>query len=677
MDVTNAKGSEGNATGTRRRRVRLSRARGLRTKTGCLTCRERRVKCDDGKPTCVRCSKSNRVCRYAQVGDQGHATGPVADYDSLRGQSDSREERTENSRSGRSGTNNAGVAQGGLHCPQEQQPSSGPAPYFQATCPAPAEAFAPLQNNGSSETPLNDCLDNDQRLSSIDSSLLGSPLSLSQIPLLNISPGEWFDLVARDAINNIQRLNDSSAGDPRWKFPEIALSRRQSPAPGCPEAHSEQAERHPDHQRLGLEHRDDGIEAPLLDYHQLPQPWNTTSRIELSPLDLTFFRYFIDIVGPILDLFDPARHFTNVVPHLALQNTGLLKSILAVGAKHMSLGLVHGPGERASGEHPTQNANTPASLAAATGPSESEPAPAHISTQYYYETLQYLSQTLLYPPYAESREILATATMISMYEMFDADNASTSGDWEQHLRGSFWIQRSQDNDGESVDGLRRAVWWAWLRQDIWAAFQTGRPTLTFWRARKKLEELDSDELATRIVYICGKCVEYAASEGMSANKDPRHRTQQGDRLLRALDDWHSVLPDSYQPVTVATDSGSNTVFPSIWIHPPNHAGAMQMYHFARATVLLNQPSMGGLNAYCLREKQLGESVKVVCGIANACQEHEPAIAFVNVQALFGVGQFVRSSEMQHELLRILKRMLRISKFPGKGLVARLQRVWQV
>ncbi|CAG8188181.1 unnamed protein product [Penicillium nalgiovense] len=164
---------------------------------------------------------------------------------------------------------------------------------------------------------------------------------------------------------------------------------------------------------------------------------------------------------------------------------------------------------------------------------------------------------------------------------------------------------------------------------------------------------------------------------MSANKDPRHRTQQGDRLLRALDDWHSVLPDSYQPVTVATDSGSNTVFPSIWIHPPNHAGAMQMYHFARATVLLNQPSMGGLNAYCLREKQLSESVKVVCGIANACQEHEPAIAFVNVQALFGVGQFVRSSEMQHELLRILERMLRISKFPGKGLVARLQSVWQV
>ncbi len=89
-----------------------------------------------------------------------------------------------------------------------------------------------------------------------------------------------------------------------------------------------------------------------------------------------------------------------------------------------------------------------------------DPNPAHAAAQYYYETLQYLSQTLLYPSYADSHEILATSIMISTYEMFDADRASTSGDWERHLRGSFWIQRSQDNDGESADGLRRAEWWA-------------------------------------------------------------------------------------------------------------------------------------------------------------------------------------------------------------------------
>jgi hypothetical protein len=34
-----------------------------RVRTGCLTCRERHLKCDERKPTCLNCKKSNRTCR--------------------------------------------------------------------------------------------------------------------------------------------------------------------------------------------------------------------------------------------------------------------------------------------------------------------------------------------------------------------------------------------------------------------------------------------------------------------------------------------------------------------------------------------------------------------------------------------------------------------------------------
>ncbi|KAL4807047.1 hypothetical protein BDV18DRAFT_136767 [Aspergillus unguis] len=38
-----------------------------RTKTGCLTCRQRRIKCDEEKPICKNCTKSKRECKgYAQ-----------------------------------------------------------------------------------------------------------------------------------------------------------------------------------------------------------------------------------------------------------------------------------------------------------------------------------------------------------------------------------------------------------------------------------------------------------------------------------------------------------------------------------------------------------------------------------------------------------------------------------
>ena len=38
-------------------------ARPKRVRTGCLTCRERHLKCDEGLPDCLNCKKSNRPCK--------------------------------------------------------------------------------------------------------------------------------------------------------------------------------------------------------------------------------------------------------------------------------------------------------------------------------------------------------------------------------------------------------------------------------------------------------------------------------------------------------------------------------------------------------------------------------------------------------------------------------------
>ncbi|CAG8128641.1 unnamed protein product [Penicillium salamii] len=681
MDVSNTRQrpATGSSTGGKRRRIRPSRARGLRTKTGW----ERRVKCDDGKPTCLRCSKSDRACRYAENSGQTDSrvdrrlgTGNGTKFRLTEAELDSNQRCEEpcifeNRVSDSIPTRNSPKL-------QTQRPSIGAPPYVQITPAAPPDDGR-ISPNVSVDTSLGERLNEsvEQTRSSLDPPFSTSPLSLGQGSLLNISPFEWYDLLARDAISHANRLNDLSGRDPRWKFPEIILSRRQSPAPECPDAEVEPNVNQCVQRQGPVDGHDHSVNSPSLDRRQLSCIWNTPGQVDLSTTDLMFFRYYIEVVGPILDLFDPRRHFSHVVPHLALRNVGLLKSILAVGAKHKSLDCSHATAtDGVSSAFSASNENIPFPLLSTSPPSESDVSPKSMATQYYYETLQYLSQTLLYPAYADSHEILATATMISTYEMFDADSAPNSGVWEQHLKGSFWIQRSQDNDGESPDGLRQAVWWAWLRQDIWAAFQAGRPTITFWVARKPLELLTPDEFATRIVYICGKCVKYASGE-ISPDQDLKDRIDQADRLLRTLDEWQRALPSSYQPVKVAPSSDSDGMFPSIWIHPPTHAGAIQMYHFARSIVLLNQPTMGGLHAYMHREKELAGSVKMVCGIANSCQEYESANAFVNVQALFGVGQFVRAPEVRSEILRLLHNMLRISKFPTKRVLSRLEEIWEV
>ncbi|TDZ36733.1 hypothetical protein C8035_v005135 [Colletotrichum spinosum] len=765
----------------RPRRVRPSRARGLRTSTGW----RRRIKCDEGKPKCLQCCKSDRECQYAHApaseehpSSQSHA----------RHRSDSTVSNATTSTTARGhvqvqvqvqGPGRGSPRESSGHLPAADEGTAGlPSSPASASRPRPGLATdsgvvtSPTAQDASSTArpvdfatpygapfnpadtcgPLDDASLQQQQQANVSEAAaaadLGfSPLALSHTSLLNISPFEWYDLLAQDAISNLQRLNNSlsNAGGTRWAFDESTLSRRQSPIPEPPPGghHAEQQQQQPvvfgDGDGAGA---GDGAGQ---DASFVP-PWNTTHNIELSPSDLIYFRYYVDVVGPILDLFDPERHFSNAVPHLAVRNDGLLKSILAVAARHKSLAAAtaaapHGR-ERDSSATPRPPRSNPSSSpdTSCCQGTLAELEPARMATQYYYETLQYLSHTLLYPSYANSHEILATAIMISTYEMFDANGPSNSADWERHLRGAFWIQRSQENNGESVDGLRRAVWWAWLRQDIWAAFRSGRRTLTIFQPQRMLRDLTPDELVNRILFVAAKCVEYAAHDGggddASSAQDLRQRMNHGSRLLRTLDEWREALPASFAPISssfgtrpvggggggsssAAEPSGASRhspaspavrqqhlgqnpsfspsqqttaspsaapppaaasagarIFEPIWFHPPSHAGAMQMYHFARSVVLLAQPSTGGLGAYRRRQKLLNESLHTVCGIANACQDNDFAMAFLNVQVVFAVGQCAQMREKQAEMLDILRKSVAISRFPAKGLTEELDKIWR-
>jgi hypothetical protein len=418
-----------------------------------------------------------------------------------------------------------------------------------------------------------------------------TPLTLTtSVPSPNSAPFEWYDLLAEDAINKIREHN--------LGFDQICLSRRQSPVP------EEQA-----------------VNPNLLSPEReafVQEPWMSLEPISLNDDQLSLFQHFISAVGPILDLFDPLKQFSNVVPRLAIHNVGLLRSLLAVAARHMAL---------RSDQQSNLSIHTPGS---SVSESVLNNPLLETATQYYYETLHYLSQNLLYPSYAKSREIVSTAILISTYEMFDASGRYSDGGWERHLRGIFWIQRSQDNNGESKDGLRRGAWWTWLRQDIWVAFRERRRTLTIWRPTKRLVDLTPDELATRVIYICARCVDFAANE---KQYDMTLRIEQGDKLLQALDDWYRILPPSFSPIYTLPMPESGLYVP-VWIHPPSYAAAIQMFHFARIIVLINQPSVGGMHAFRQRQRFLDESVETICGIAIMHQGKDLPSAFVNYQALY-------------------------------------------
>lgn len=167
-----------------------------------------------------------------------------------------------------------------------------------------------------------------------------------------------------------------------------------------------------------------------------------------------------------------------------------------------------------------------------------------------------------------------------------------------------------------------------------------------------MSDLTTEELTNRIIYITAKCVRIATNDRCNTNvcqvqfaATPKEQNiteyiEAGATLMRMLDAWKRHLPQSFEPIRVAgisstprSASESYSLAP-IWIHPPAHAAAIQMYHFSRIVMVLNQPSIGGLSIYQTRFKMLRESTIMICGIAAAQQSQNQPSAFVSFQAVY-------------------------------------------
>ena len=228
--------------------------------------------------------------------------------------------------------------------------------------------------------------------------------------------------------------------------------------------------------------------------------------------------------------------FSTRVPHLAARNAGLLNAIMALSSYHQSLDKTSPTEERA-----VQNS----------------------ALQYYYQTLHYVQKAMRYRSYQDSLELMATTLIISTYEMFRGSRK----DWQQHLQGVFWILRSRQIEVET-SSLESTTWWAWLRQDIWAAFRERRRTYSTWAPKKTYAELSSHELASRSVWILAQVVNFCAvdaSEEAEAASIPRRRDW-AKALWRMLQEWESHLTIEFSELPARSHQDSEVFKPRL-IHP--------------------------------------------------------------------------------------------------------------
>ncbi|KAH9217938.1 hypothetical protein DL95DRAFT_434513 [Leptodontidium sp. 2 PMI_412] len=643
-------------------RNRQSRGKGLRKTTGCITCRRRHVKCDENRPHCDRCRKGNQTCIYADP----HGAKPPPSPPSVNRQP------------------SAPLSEahlGRLSDLQQRTPSVPPWPnspeqamVFQAGQPAPSEAGrasitsvpsdrhnsqsslgqrAPSQIDYLLNAPsLPPDTPQQQIMSPELSSHNGASFSLksgeqnavarpgSSQPTFNVAISRWFDMLVGDSVfeNGIPDIDPgmddgynmgTSREQNRTSFSYIG-SFQGSPADGnsiqgaspCSSSSPQLLERNFSMNSIAEKVR-----------------WQAPAPIELSQYELFIFRNFVQRISLWIDLFDPTQSFSTFVPHLALRNVGLMKAILALSARHISLN----PGIAAE-----------------------RPNDRNDALQYYNETLHYLSKAMQYESYKTSLELLATALIVSTYEMLDGSGK----DWERHLQGVFWIQRSQVIHGDSK-GLKQAVWWAWLCQDVWAAFQEKRKTFTFWKPARTFADMSPYELASRAVYIIAKVVNYCSREE-SEGGDLALRIENGGKLQDMLDEWERFLTTEFTPLPYKSES-EHEAFQPIWIHTPAFGVAMQLHYSARLLLLLNKPSKGGFGGYLEQSRMISRYVNNICGIAMTLSDSASSV--MCSQCLYIAGMCIQDSRQRQAVLQMIDACRRRSGWPVISLGDELQAFW--
>jgi hypothetical protein len=312
-----------------------------------------------------------------------------------------------------------------------------------------------------------------------------------------------------------------------------------------------------------------------------------------------------------MDLFDPYRHFSSLVPKLALHNVGLLNAILALSIRHSILGSSGSNGD---------------SLVQSSFASED-------ALRYYNETLQYVRKALQYESYHTSDELLATTLIISAFEML---GDGSSGDWERHLQGVFWIQTSQVIHGDS-GGLRAAIWWAWICQDVWAAFRDTRRVFSFWRPQRAFRGLNPTEQPARSVFVLARVVNFCAREESERLPDSiLSRLHTAEVLSAMLDEWASLLTPESSPLP-GGERPASSIFEPLWIHPAAFGVSVQVHHAARILLLLNRPSLGGVNEAIQRQVALDKHAAVICDSALMLSDY--ASSTISSQCLF-IGEWI-------------------------------------
>ncbi|KAL3425207.1 zn 2cys6 transcription factor [Phlyctema vagabunda] len=688
----------------------------MRSRTGCQTCRQRKLKCDEVKPQCGQCKKASRECRPSD--------GVVFRHQQNASMNGVGEVET-NEGNGRLGSfyaykNTFNERNVWVDVPKHVTFLNITDPYNMDATPEPEYRVASTPNTA---------------------------------PQVEGSPGDNYFRVPYDEAPGLEALSAAAINDFQYLRPGSVTSQTPQESNASPYSSN----------NLNFILNPPGPEGAMSTTPQIdpaltiPKPLSRRESLAVSDHEVAFLmRHFSEMCGQWMDLFDLGGYFAFQVPIQALTNPLLRYSACAYAAKQ--LGRVGGRKAVVGG------------LASYQAEMELFPQPEkvdwmYIGAKYYDKAISLLMAELSNPssgddyaatpslaeePFSpqggsssprslpenlgrkrrrisskttdKADETLAAAAILCVYEFLD--NASTA--WARHLSGTKSLFDLADQKGmiavqsptspgsfhERIKPSRgrKATFWNFARQDFLAAFinegQTRLNTedIGLWKAAglqlddhgfitpSNLEEtpdapppMGEDMISNALVWLMSKIINFIASGDSIDNVYPQDRSSPAGviginqmtllerwlELEKELEIWYQGLPETFTPcarLPPITDGSTRhesprTMFSEIWYSIPMCGSTMQSYHMARTILLMNRPHestarrstiANRLQSYRAIELEVKYHIHEIIGIALG--RPDASVRIHQVQALFVAGQCLTEPRERQVVVDLLRKI---------------------
>ncbi|TLS28609.1 hypothetical protein PpBr36_01416 [Pyricularia pennisetigena] len=645
-----------------------------RVRTGCLTCRERHLKCDEGTPDCLNCRKSNRECKrgvrlnFIDVQVKSPPYIPSTAEWSVRFEDESRAIASEY----KGGLGRyAHIDTRTITPPRETDLEAVLQQYRSETGNASSlamisETSTSMPTSTYSAKPVDNPVD--RRYTSFQmaqaqqaqksSDYMGNTGGSSQAAMEAGGSAGNFNLATLQDQYSMQE-NESGMRGHQHKNSDVSSVASQGVGP--PSNSSVRETQDSSQPKVS-----DGLVTP-------PSEGVATGERDYlnSPEEIKYMQVFVEEVGVWMDSFDKEKHFSRVIPYLALKSPMLLNAFLACGAKQLTL------------VRPNENLHDHRALC-------------------YYDTATTQLLRSLSNPDRNMAECATTAVVLNVYEIMSDKPAKRMNHiagaralirecgWNAKTKGvgsaCFWL-----NIGMEVLSCLAFNWQTAWHPDDWGldmGFLTEDPESGSPKeaAKKEAENTfggsgdEDEEWVHRIFYIVAKIASFRANIPRFQEPSPhdeqvrlQSRFAEWKSLKALCDAWCNNCPRPMRPFGYLFPSQTRTqsAFPNVWLIKRAAVIGRLFYHTAMCLLAQINP----VNPRDSEENMAAQlqHAHQVCGIVAHTKDN--GIASVALRSLAIAAAVLRDRREQEEVVAIFDRITRETGWRLGKVYLELEKSW--